>query len=137
MAGPSDGARIWSLNFRLSTVVLGEATPAIEALGIETKEFFVLDSVEELNYPALIAERLSMSRPMIALHVRHLEDKGLLTREMDQSDLRRHRLRLTDDGHVTTDKARELLSDCYNARLERFSGAEKDHFAALLAKLVE
>jgi hypothetical protein len=42
MSERGDGARIWGLNFRLSTVVLGEAAAGIEALGIETKEFFVL-----------------------------------------------------------------------------------------------
>jgi DNA-binding MarR family transcriptional regulator len=137
MAGKIDGARIWGLNFRLSTVVLGEAAPAIEALGIEAKEFFVLDSVEELSYPAMIAQRLSMSRPTITLHLRHLEDKRLLTREMEQSDLRRHRLRLTDDGREVTNKARRILSDAYDVRLGRLSAVERAHFAALLARLVE
>jgi DNA-binding MarR family transcriptional regulator len=137
MADESDGARIWGLNFRLSTVVLGEATPAIEALEIEAKEFFVLDSVEELSYPALIAQRLFMSRPTIALHLRHLEDKGLLTREIDQNDLRRHWLSLTDKGREVTSKAHKILSDAYEERLERLSGVERGHFAALLAKLVD
>lgn len=137
MAGDSDGTRIWGLNFRLSTVVLEEATPAIEALGIEAKEFFVLDGVEELGYPAMIAQRLSMSRPTIALHLRHLEDKALLTREMDQSDLRRHRLTLTEEGREVTRKARKVLSEAYDARLDRLDASEKEHFAMLLAKLVD
>jgi DNA-binding MarR family transcriptional regulator len=133
----SDGARIWGLNFRLSTVVLGEATPAIKALGIEPKELFVLDGVEDLGYPAPIAERLSMSRPTIALHLRHLEDKALITREMDQSDLRRHRLTLTPHGRTIARRARQLLSEAYDARLNRLSATERDQFAALLAALVE
>jgi hypothetical protein len=61
----------------------------------------------------------------------------IMGREMDQSDLRRHRLRLTGDGRAVKDKARRLLSDAYDVRLRRLSQVERDHFAALLAKLLE
>ncbi len=137
MATQDDGARIWNLNFHLSTVVLAEATPAIEALGIEAKEFFVLDGVEDLEYPAAIAERLSMSRPMIALHLRQLEEKKLLIREMDRKDLRRHRLSLTPAGLAVTTAARHVLSQAYEARLQRLNRNERERFVALLEKLVD
>jgi DNA-binding MarR family transcriptional regulator len=137
MSEKADGARIWGLNYRLSTVVLGEAAGGIEALGIETKEFFVLDGVEELHYPAAIAQRLSMSRPTIALHLRNLEEKGLLTREVDQGDLRRHRLRLTTKGTDIAREARYVLSNAYAARLARLDDGESLQFGKLLAKLVD
>ena len=131
-----EAARVWGLNLRLSTEVLSEATPGIEALGVEAKEFFVLDGAEELSFPAEIAHRLSMSRPALTLHLRNLERKGMLTRAMDQHDLRRHRLTLTDLGREVTAKARRLLSHAYAARLERLSVDERQAFRKLLAKLV-
>ena len=137
MAGSEDGARIWGLNFRLSTEVLGDATTGIEELGIEAKEFFVLDGVEELSYPAEIARRLSMSRPALTLHLRNLEQKGFLTREVDRADLRRHRLTLTARGNEVARTARRLIAETYDARLDRLSVAEKKRFGKLLAKLVE
>lgn len=131
-----DGARIWSLNYRLSTLVLGEATPRIEACGIEPKEFFVLDGIHDLAYPAAVAERLSMSRPTITLHVRNLERKGLVTRAVDQSDLRRHRLTLSREGLEVLGKSRQSVSQAYAARLGRLDSVERECFEGLLAKLV-
>lgn len=136
MMGSDDGARIWSLNYRLSTLTLGEATPGIEALGIEAKEFFVLDGVADLTYPAAIADRLSMSRPTITLHVRNLERKRLVTRAMDPTDLRRHRLTLTAKGIDVVRDARRVVSQAYATRLGRLNDAERGRFEGLLAKLV-
>ena len=136
MAGNDDGVRIWGLNFRLSTDVLGDATDGIEALGIEVKEFFVLDGVEELSYPAEIAQRLSMSRPTMTLHLRNQEKKGVLTREVDPGDLRRHRFTLTPKGSEVARKARGLVSDAYSTRLDRLDLCERDQFGKLLAKFV-
>ena len=134
-ASGDDGARIWGLNFRLSTDVLAEATSGIEALGIEAKEFFVLDGIEDLSYPGEIAKRLSMSRPTMTLHLRNLEKKGLVLREMDQGDLRRHRLALTLQGSEVARKARELVSGAYSHRLNRLDVSERERFGELLAKL--
>lgn len=130
------GARVWGLNFRLSTGILDDAAAEMQALGLEVKEFFVLDGVDEQPYPAQIAQRLAMSRPTMTLHLRNLEEKGFLLREIDPTDLRRHRLGLTSKGKVVTRKARKVLSDRYAARLARLDDAEQAEFSRLLEKLV-
>jgi DNA-binding MarR family transcriptional regulator len=136
-SGNENGAYVWALNFRLSTGVLNDATIEIEELGIEAKEFFVLDGVDEQPYPAQIATRLAMSRPAVTLHLRNLERKGLLRREIDPVDLRRHRLILTEKGEDITAKARNVLSEKYAARLARLDGDERSEFSKLLEKLTE
>ena len=137
MPDEEHGAHVWSLNFRLSTGVLDEATAEMAAIGVEVKEFFVLDGVKEQPYPAQIATRLSMSRPAVALHLRNLESKGLLRREMDAGDLRRHRLTLTPKGDEVIKRARKVISDKYGARLARLDPSEKEEFSRLLGKLAD
>ena len=130
-----DGARVWSLNFRLSTGVLDEAAAEMEALGIEGKEFFVLDGIVEHPYPARIARRLAMSRPAVTLHLRNLEKKGLVRRDIDVADLRRHRLTLTAKGEVVSGKAKQVIAKKYAARLARLDESERAEFSRLLEKL--
>ena len=130
------GSHGWGLSFRLSTAVLSEATSEIEALGIEVKEYFVLDGVDLLPYPAQIAERLSISRPAVALHLRNLERKGLLQRAVEPTDLRRFRLSLTAEGRAVADEARQILSEKFCKRLDRLSAVEREAFSAILTTLV-
>lgn len=131
----TEAARIWRLNLQLSTELLNEAAAEIEALGLEAKEFFVLDGIEARPYPAELARCLSMPKPSMTLYLKHLQGKGFLVRRIDSQDLRRHRLKLTASGRTTLTQARAVLSDHYGARLARLSGGERDEFARTLEKL--
>src|SRR5258705_13897355 len=98
-AGPSKNkspyaAIVWKLNLKLSKDLLIEAAAEIEALGIEPKEFFVLDAVTDQPYPAELSEHLSMPKPTTTLYLKNLEALGFLGRVIDRRDLRRHRLEL-------------------------------------------
>jgi DNA-binding MarR family transcriptional regulator len=130
-----DAATIFALNTRLSVELLAEATPAIEVLGLEPKAFFVLDGLEQQPYPAELATRLSMPRPTITGYLKTLEAKGLIRRDLDAQDLRRHRLALTPHGQGVLAKARDILAACYGDRLDRLDATEQATFAALLRKL--
>jgi DNA-binding MarR family transcriptional regulator len=132
-----EAARIWRLNLQLSTELLKEAASGIEALGLEPKEFFVLDAVEERPYPAELARGLSMPKPTMTLYLRSLQAKGFLARGIDAQDLRRHRLELTAAGRETLTRARAILTSCYGERLVRLSSHEQSEFARLLQKLTE
>lgn len=132
----ADAATIFRLNFRFSTEVLNEAAPEIEALGLEPKEFFVLDGVEERPYPAELARYLSMPKPTITLYLKNLQGKGFIVRAIDDQDLRRHRLELTESGRRTVTESRAVLSGRYAERLGRLSAGEQAEFATLLEKLV-
>lgn len=134
-AGSADAARLWTLNFRLLTGVIDEAARGIEALGFEVREFFVLDGVEELSYPAQLAQRLSIPRPSITLYLKNLEAKGFVRREIDPDDLRRHRLTITASGRKAVARARTILSDRYGERLARLSERERAELRRLLQTL--
>jgi DNA-binding MarR family transcriptional regulator len=130
-----DGGHIFRLNLRLSTETLGAASPAIEALGLDAKEFFVLDALEDQAYPAELARHLSMAKPTMTLYLKSLQQKGLINRAIDPSDLRRHRLELTDQGRSILSRSRSVLADCYTERLSRLNSQEQNEFAKLLEKL--
>jgi DNA-binding MarR family transcriptional regulator len=128
-------AKVWSLNYRLLMSVITGVARDIAALGLETKELFVLGEVEAHPYPAELAAVLGMPKPTVTVYVKRLEAAGFLRREIDAADLRRHRLLLTPAGRKTMSRGLALLSDGFGARLERLSGTERTAFQSLLEKL--
>lgn len=129
-------AEIWTLNYRLLMSATSAAAAGIEALGLETKELFVLAEVDAHPYPAELAATLNMPRPTITLYVKRLEAAGLMRREIDPADLRRHRLQLTPAGRKLTEAGLKLLSDAFGARLKRLGAAEQQHLKALLERMI-
>jgi MarR family transcriptional regulator, organic hydroperoxide resistance regulator len=127
--------QIFRLNLQWSAVTLAAATPAILALGLEPKEFFVLDAVEEHPYPAELAGHMSMPRPTIAAYLREFQKRGLVTRSIDEQDRRRHRLELTPDGKSIVEAARKCIVARYAETLDRLTTDEQRELAALFRKL--
>lgn len=100
-----DGAKIWSLNYRVLLSVISCAEADICALGLESKELFLLAEINEHPYPAELAAALSMPKATVTLYLKRLEAAGFVRREIDPSDLRRHRLLLTAPGAKPLRKA--------------------------------
>lgn len=134
-ASDRDVGKIWSLNWQLMMSVITNVAPDIAALGLETKELFVLAEVEAHPHPAALATVLSMPKPTVTFYLKRLEAAGLVSREIDSADLRRHRLIVTAKGRKTMTKGLALLSSAFGARLSRLSAAEQGELARLLAKL--
>jgi DNA-binding MarR family transcriptional regulator len=130
-----DPAKLWSLNYRLLMSVISSVAPGIAALELETKELFVLAAVDEHPYPAELAATLCMPKPSVTVNLKRLEAAGLLRREIDPADLRRHRLRLTPDGRKAMSRGLALLSGAFGARLGRLNAAQQAELRALLEKL--
>jgi DNA-binding MarR family transcriptional regulator len=130
-----DVGRIWTLNYRLLTSVTISVAPDITALGLETKELFVLAEVDVHPHPAKLAAVLSMPKPTVTMYVKRLEAAGFLRREIDGADLRRHRLILTPEGRKTMARGLALLSKAFGARLARLTTAQQLELATLLEKL--
>ena len=131
----TDPAKLWSLNYRLLMSVITSVAPDIAALGLETKELFVLAEIDEHPYPAELAATLCMPKPTVTVNLKRLEAAGLLRREIDAADLRRHRLLLTPDGRKAMSRGLTLLSDAFGARLDRLSAAQQSSLRTLLQKL--
>jgi len=130
-----DAAKLWSLNYRLLTSVITSVAPEIAALGLEIKELFVLAEIDDHPHPAELAVRLSMPKPSVTVYVKHLEAAGFVRREIDTSDLRRHRLQVTAAGRRIMTRGLALLSDAFGARLARLSASEQAELGALLTKM--
>jgi DNA-binding MarR family transcriptional regulator len=130
-----DAAKIWSLNYRLLTAVITSAAPGIAALGLETKELFVLAEVDEHPHPAELATTLCMPKATVTFNVKRLEAAGFLRREIDAADLRRHRLIVTPAGRKALTRGLALLSEAFGARLGRLSAARQTELKNLLEQL--
>jgi DNA-binding MarR family transcriptional regulator len=131
----TDPAKLWSLNYRLLMAVITSVAPDIAALGLETKELFVLAEVDAHPYPAELATTLCMPKPTVTVNLKRLEAAGFLRREIDATDLRRHRLLLTPEGRKAMTRGLALLSDAFGARLDRLGAAQQTQLRTLLEKL--
>jgi DNA-binding MarR family transcriptional regulator len=131
-----DAAKVWSLNYRLLLSVISSAEADINALGLESKELFLLAEVDEHPYPAELASTLNMPKATVTLYLKRLETAGFIRREIDSADLRRHRLLLTPTGRQATKDGLALLSDAFDERLERLTAKQQDEFRNLLEKIV-
>jgi DNA-binding MarR family transcriptional regulator len=130
-----DPAKIWSLNYRLLMSVITSVAPGIAALGLETKELFVLAEVDAHPYPAELAVVLCMPKPTVTVTVKRLEAAAFVRREIDAADLRRHRLLVTPAGRKAMSRGLALLSDAFGSRLERLSATDRTALQGLLEKL--
>lgn len=133
----ASAARIWRLTYQFSAEVLTEASPQIEALGLEPKEFFVLDGIEKRPFPAELARHLSMPKPTVTAYLKSLQAKAFIAREIDAQDLRRHRLVLTSTGQAVIAAARNALAAQYDIRLARLKKSDRADFERLLELLAE
>jgi DNA-binding MarR family transcriptional regulator len=130
-----DAARLWAQTYRLLTTIISSVTPDLATLGLETKELFVLTAIDEHPHPAELADALCMPKPTITVYLKRLEGARLVRREIDPSDLRRHRLSVTPAGRKVMTRGLTLLSEAFGARLARLSTADQAQLAALLEKL--
>jgi DNA-binding MarR family transcriptional regulator len=132
----NDAAKIWSLNYQVLVSVISAAEPDIAALGFESKELFLLAEVDEHPYPAELAATLCMPKPTVTVYLKRLEAAGLVRREIDPTDLRRHRLLLTEAGRQASRDGLALLSDAFSKRLERLTVAQQKDFKSLLEQII-
>src|ERR1700754_4219905 len=131
-----DAAKIWSLNYRVLLSVISCAEADICALGLESKELFLLAEIDEHPYPAELATALSMPKATVTLYLKRIEAAGFVRREIDPADLRRHRLLLTAAGRQAAAKGLALLSQEFNKRLGRLTVAQQKDLKNLLEKIL-
>ncbi len=130
-----DAARVWSLNYQLLMSVISDVASDIGALGLETKELFVLAEIDEHPHPAELAVTLCMPKPTVTVNVKRLEAAGFVRRRIDGADLRRHHLSVTPAGRKVMTRGLAVLSEAFGVRLGRLSASEQSQLKALLEKL--
>jgi|SRR5580692_11982253 DNA-binding MarR family transcriptional regulator len=131
-----DAVKVWSLNYRLITSIITSVAPDVARLKIEVKELFVLAEIDEHRHPAALAIRLSMPKPSVTVYLKRLEAAGLVKREIDPADLRRHRLLVTAAGRKILTRGLALLSNAFGARLARLTIVEQGELKMLLEKMI-
>ncbi|MDT5264451.1 MAG: MarR family transcriptional regulator, temperature-dependent positive regulator of motility [Mycobacterium sp.] len=131
-----DAAKIWSLNYRVLLSVIASVETDITALGVDSKELFLLAEIDEHPYPAELAATLSMPKATVTLYLKRLEAAGFVSREIDPADLRRHRLQLTPAGRRATNDGLALLSDAFGKRLERLTRVQQRELKDLLEQIL-
>lgn len=130
-----DVTKVWALNYRLVTSVIVEVAPALHKLGLEVKELFLLAELDAHPHPAALAEAMLIPKPTVTVYVKRLESAGFVKREIDSSDLRRHKLSLTPEGRKTMTRGLALLADAFGHRMGRLSAAQQAEFKLFLEKL--
>ncbi|MDT5018107.1 MAG: MarR family transcriptional regulator, temperature-dependent positive regulator of motility [Mycobacterium sp.] len=132
----ADAAKIWSLNYNLLLSVISSVEAELTALGVDSKELFLLAEVDEHPYPAELAATLSMPKATVTLYLKRLEAAGFVRREIDPTDLRRHRLLLTPIGREVTTDGLAVLSDAFGRRLGRLTAAQQKELKNLLEAIL-
>ncbi|MEV8330353.1 MarR family transcriptional regulator [Streptomyces niveus] len=132
-----DGAHLWTLNQRLLSVVMDASSAELGEIGLETKEFFVLAEVAASPYPAELAAALMIPKASVTVYVRNLVAKGFMRREIDDEDLRRHRLILTDAGEAARDRALSALAEEFDRRLARITPQDRTELRRILLEMLK
>lgn len=131
-----DVTKVWGLNYRLVSSVIVEVAPALRKLGLEVKELFLLAELDEHPHPAALAEALLIPKPSITVYVKRLEAARFVRREIDSSDLRRHKLSITAEGRKAMTRGLALLAAAFGERMGRLTAAQQAEFKALLEELM-
>lgn len=121
--------RLW----RLQRGLLADLVTCLE--GVVPKEVFLLYAVGRWPNPTDLSRVLLLPLPTVSHHLRHLEARGLLRREVDPEDLRRFAFRRTPQGQEVLDQAMGCLSRALDARLDRLSPEARESFMAALVVL--
>src|SRR6476619_6636802 len=95
---------------------------ALEALGLNGRQLLVLTFTggEEHLSQQMLSVRMGLDPTIVVALVDELEDRGLVVRERDPEDRRRHRLRITAKGRKV-----------HTAAVRAVAAAEKEFLAPL------
>ena len=124
-------ANLW----RLIQSVMDDSEPALEALGLSAKAFFLLEAVGDHPFPAELARRMHLPPPTVTYLVKQLEARGFLERRAEVGDLRKFRLIRTPAGKEALRQGGEALGVVFDERLRRLSPAEVASFDRIVSRL--
>ncbi|MGI5191656.1 MarR family winged helix-turn-helix transcriptional regulator [Promicromonospora sp. CA-289599] len=87
-------------------------------------------------YPAQLAKELVIPKASVTVYVRNLVAKGFMRREIDDADLRRHRLELTEAGEAARDRSFAALAAAFERRLALIGPGDRADLARILTALL-
>lgn len=84
-----------------------------------------------------IVKRFMVDKANVARHIQRLEELGMIRREVNQQDKRKHIVYLTDKGRLMQPFIEETMQDWSDILTEDFSEAEKEQLIHLLLRMVD
>jgi DNA-binding MarR family transcriptional regulator len=124
-------ANLW----RLIESVMDDSAPALQALGLSPKAYFLLEAVGEHPFPAELARRMHLPPPTVTYLVKQLEGKGYLERRAEPGDLRKFRLVRTVAGDRAIWQGRDSLAKIFGERLKRLDPGTVTTFDTTVRRL--
>ena len=121
--------------WQLTTSLMDEAAPALEALGVHPKALFLMAALEHHACPAQLARALTLPPPTVTYIVKALEAKGYVVRRPVPADLRKFRITLTPRGREALSMGRQKIAEAFAGRLGRLSPEEVAALDRSLARL--
>ncbi len=134
----AEGSAAWGILadlWRICQTVLDDSAPALEAMGLSPKSFFLLSAVERAPFPAELARIMHLPPPTVTYMIKQLEGIGYLERRAEPGDLRKFRLIVTEAGVQAIARAREESAANLNRRLARLSPEEIGPFLEMVERL--
>ncbi|WP_136609282.1 MarR family winged helix-turn-helix transcriptional regulator [Sinomonas albida] len=105
---------------------------------VGSAEAGVLRMISEFGGRAVdIAEKLSVSAPVLSRHIAELHDRGLVTRRPDPEDRRAQLLELTETGKARLAEIEEARISLILELLEGWDEAEVESCAASIRRLTD
>ena len=135
LPGGPDAWEVLAQLWQLMSSLLDESAPALEAIGLTPKAYFVLAAVDEHPFPAELARVMHLPPPTVTYLVKQMEAVGFLERRAEPGDLRKFRLILTEGGRRAVSVAREAMGRDVLARLARLTPGEVATFDQTLRRL--
>lgn len=124
----------------LSRAFLRQATEALAPLELELFEYDVLSALRRQGRPyglpaTGLAKETGLSSGAMTNRIDKLEERGLVSRNPDESDRRAVIVALTPDGKRAIDEAIQLRLDAADESLQGLNSKEIGNLASLLRKI--
>src|SRR6266480_1485 len=122
---------------RLGFSAKERAMKAYEEEGLHPYHYAILLALDQGSHETQgsIADALGYDRGQLVGLLDELEERGLVERQRDPNDRRRHLVELTAEGKRTLRRLRALARQLEDEFLEPLSDAERDKLHGLLLKL--
>lgn len=119
----------------LRRIILQKATADI---GLHMGQLPILEYVRKNDgcTQAELAEKLLVSPASIALSTKRMEKEGLLEKHVDENNLRRNQLTVTEKGRRVSERCRNIFNEADTRMFDGFEKSELEHFLACLDKML-